>query len=149
MKLAILDSNFQRLENKETIACDLKRIIDRKLGGASGEEAFLISRLKACVRLIHHTGDAPVLLGALYTVLRLVGERSSKVLGGFQLGLIILKRFAYWLGYEKYRLLGSHDPELNYAYDKLAHEITYFHKIIIYLLAHMLLQFDENISGKS
>ena len=157
MKVAILESNSQQIENRATIATDLANIIQDKLGKNGGEEGFTqetghaysTEMLVKCVQLIENTRSAPLLLSGLYTVLRHVGSRSNKVLGAFLLGLYILKKEAYWIGFEKHRMDLNTDPVLHVLYEEIGKEIVGLHGSIIVLLGNMLIEFDKNIGGKS
>ncbi len=160
-QVAVLESNFNDLGNRETIAKEIATIIEEKLAKGRGKDGisegvqrkffarstkFILSTKDigmVFARLDHHE-IAPVALGGLYTVAQIIQNDSDEHRAAFSLTLQIVETVALWNSVEQYQILKNRNQNLSALYEELSNTIVMLYQSIIVLLGTMIVYFEKS-----
>ena len=94
-------------------------------------------------RLDHH-GVAPVVLGGMFTVIKVIQGATDESLTAMTATLEIGCIVSLWNTVEKRQILRNRDPRLTESYEKLSDAIIQLYKDIIVLLGQMVAYFSKS-----
>ena len=161
----MLEKNFNELESRGSVVNDIAQVVDvkqtklRKEDGVSQSRGrqilsrsarFTMSTEKLVMglaRLDKH-GIAPMVLGGVYTVIKVIQNDSDECNAAMSLTLDIAELIALWNSIGKYQISKNLNPNLYDLYKKLSNSIVHLYKNVIVFLGTRMAYFDKSRWGE-
>lgn len=160
-QLRLLEQNLKELNNGDTVANDMEQIVNTKLDKFHADDGltqstgrnfesrsirFLMSTRDLAMGLARRDpyGIAPVVLGAVYSIVRVLQNDTEESKTAMTVALELAGIIALWTGIETRQILKNSRPRLEALYQKLSDLIVKLYEGIIVLFGTMMAYFDKS-----